>query len=480
MHENKKEDFGEGFIEKMDRYQKYMWYLSGGLILAVLIYFLGFYALKNAGADNIGSQPVKTSVILTSPSTDYLNLGTGLTGTLQSITMSLDSSVSNSVDVGIFCFNTASYNTACSGLPWSGGSYISFTPVSVIGGQQDVTFTMPSTIVFDPSKYYNIAIFSGSGPISGTVHFYGDSGLASGFQAYYFLNNTAPATTKILSFLPNSTVATTSPVTLSGTYYTGSDLGSSNPNIILSLQNNDVNLTGTDALRYVLDLGPMNQNVGLHSFATTTALRIGFYAGSAFLRGTDLLASGATNYVASLASNFVVGSTSFPVAVLGDYFPNETSTSTLKAQLAECDALSFPANVACYFGTVSKNIISYLFVPNPQAVADFKSLTVRNSLPFAYAYDAPVLMNDLLNSPSTSTDELAISLPGWGAGGATSSGANFLKLVHCRFITTPQIYFGGGFVSEISAEPINLYSVSTRLIILRARPSIMSKSCVFA
>lgn len=209
--------------------------------------------------------------------------------------------------------------------------------------------------------------------------------------------------TQILDWTPIATsTPTTTPTLISIEYYTGSDLGSTTPKLFVSLQNQD------EGIYTEIDFGFINTSEGVHSVSTTTTLTNGLYHFSKFIRANSY-------YYDTHASKFIVGSTSFP-DVANTYFPATTTTPTLTTGIAECEALAFPSNFACSVGTMFKNTMLILWSPSADSVEQFKSLntSLTEKFPFAYAYEAPELVETLFDSSQTATSTISVDVTGFG------------------------------------------------------------------
>jgi len=55
-----------------------------------------------------------------------------------------------------------------------------------------------------------------------------------------------------------------------------------------------------------------------------------------------------------------------------------------------------------------------MVAPASTTMQNFKSLTLENRFPFAYAYDIGAMRNDLFNAPDAGTTTIAVTVPGFG------------------------------------------------------------------
>jgi hypothetical protein len=87
-----------------------------------------------------------------------------------------------------------------------------------------------------------------------------------------------------------------------------------------------------------------------------------------------------------------------------------------------------PATCAMSFndGFDLGSCMTYLFRPSQQSVQRFQSLTLANSFPFAYAYEAPELSNALFLSSSTASTSISVETP---IGGMTFISQDLLTAV---------------------------------------------------
>lgn len=78
---------------------------------------------------------------------------------------------------------------------------------------------------------------------------------------------------------------------------------------------------------------------------------------------------------------------------------------------AECEAFEVLGVPIPDFACAIKQGIAWLFYPSEDSVTNFKSLTLRNSLPFSYAYDVGTLRDELFDSTETATSTVAVDTP---------------------------------------------------------------------
>jgi len=71
--------------------------------------------------------------------------------------------------------------------------------------------------------------------------------------------------------------------------------------------------------------------------------------------------------------------------------------------LGECTSL----DIGCYIS----NGLQYVFTPDPQVVAKFRSLTLASSSPFSYAYDMGVLREELFETSTTTQLSVVVPFP---------------------------------------------------------------------
>lgn len=105
-----------------------------------------------------------------------------------------------------------------------------------------------------------------------------------------------------------------------------------------------------------------------------------------------------TAWTSSLS--FALGTTT----VATSSFPNAPMT------IGDCSTF----DIACYI----KQAVMWLVVPTDDSITQFKSLTLEHSKPFSYAYDVPVLYDELFSGGATST-AVAVSVKGFGNGSST-------------------------------------------------------------
>lgn len=373
------------------------------------------------------------------------NLGTGISGTLTQVSWWINNNgnYGASTQVQIYIYSDSSYSSLVS---WREDSNTGWSSV----GLNSITLATPE--VFNSSYYYRIQVHKNSGG-SGSVLYGGSNSLISGFPATsnngfntgsgtMYLNliginfPTSNTSSYFVSWLPEATsTPTTTPTILSGVYYSGTKIASSSPTLGLYLLNQD---TGEN---WNFDLGPIATSTGTHTFSTTTpALSNGLYHYSLVFNDSP------NEYVAE-TSSFIINGTSFPAGQVSLYFPHASSTvpTSLTEGLSECEALSFPSNLACSLGTMFKNILLIIFSPSADSVDRFRSLadTLKVKAPFAYAYDMNDLRMELFNATENSTSSVSLSfkiIP--GAGTSTLEVFSKDKLASIPFSNTIKTVMG--------------------------------------
>jgi len=244
--------------------------------------------------------------------------------------------------------------------------------------------------------------------------------------------------TQIVSWSPIATsTPTTSPQTISITYFTDTDLGSSTPQMTIGLNNYDI------GKNIVLNLGLIATSTGTHTITSAPqTLQDGLWNLSMIIDGLPFYNSNMAK-----SSHFIINKTQIPSSNLNNYFPNSTSTQPLglTSGLSDCDSLGTVAQYACYFATMIKNVVYILVVPSQDSIDSFKGLSTALSTraPFAYAYDMNLMRKELFNSSLTASSTVAVSvkiIPGHAPSDITFLSQSMLSAV--PYAGTVKIFIG--------------------------------------
>jgi len=189
---------------------------------------------------------------------------------------------------------------------------------------------------------------------------------AGTFHAGTILSADSPVeygSSRILSINPPSSITPiSSPVTFSVDYYSFTDLGSSTPNLRLTLLNQDT------ADYSEIDLGPIDSSVGSHTLtSTSTVLKNGLYTLSAIFNNSP-------NVYVATSSQFIITATSFPQNSLNSYFYGST----------------FGTNTP----SLTTNLLSFINVP--------QLLSTR--VPFAYLFQFGSIVSAAVSSSSVASE----------------------------------------------------------------------------
>ncbi len=312
---------------------------------------------------------------------------TGISGTLKGVRVRLSKPVSGDNDLQIWrCTSSACSTFNILYVPcdpgdfsnWSTQCTNSNTNHHTVGTGEaeygwDFTYNYQSTgggggssngISLSAGSYYAIYLHSGT-----TTRFYGSSdansytnGSCSGYWScgsvsdlYFMLSDSyvppPPAQSAILSFLPAYSVTPIgTPTTISGTYSVGQDIGSSTPNLLISLLDTD----NGDYKEF--NFGVLS-TPGTYTYSTTTTLLDGRYHMS-------ILFDNSPNVYVATSSEFIVNKTVTPISSLSLYFPATSTPITITTGLSDCDSMLTASGIGCAVGTVFKNVLYLLFVPD--------------------------------------------------------------------------------------------------------------------
>jgi len=283
-------------------------------------------------------------------------------------------------------------------------------------------FTSGGGVPIPAGWYVKISFLYENVGVSTTHHFYGSaSDVFAGGNASYSSGGTQSGTVTDLYFstydvggappLQSGFITTSppyvvtpisSPVTVSGTYAVGPEVGSSTPNLLVTLLN-------TDNGEYKeLSFGLINPTPGLYSYSTTTNLSDGRYHMSS-------LWDNSPNVYVATSSEFIVNKTITPLSSLSLYFPATSTPITITTGLSECDSMLTASGIGCAVGTVFKNVLYLLFVPDTYTRLRFQEQynDLKYKAPWGYIF---LIYNDIsdystASTTSLSTANLAITFP---------------------------------------------------------------------
>ena len=281
-------------------------------------------------------------------------------------------------------FDTWQANTSASGVPIPAGWYVTIGFLYENVGVSTVHhFYGSSSNVFAPGD----ASFSSGGTQSGSItdlYFY-----------TYDVGGAPPLATQILTTNPPYVITPiTSPVTLSGTYAIGPDLGSSTPNLLITLLDTD----NGNYSEY--NFGLVNTTPGTYSYSTTTgALADGRYHMS-------VLFDNSPNVYVATSSEFIVNKTITPLSSLSLYFPATSTPVTITTGLSDCDSMLTASGIGCAVGTVFKNVLYLLFIPDTYTRLRFQEQynSFKYKAPWGYIF---LVSKDITGYSTASTTSLS-------------------------------------------------------------------------
>lgn len=223
-----------------------------------------------------------------------------------------------------------------------------------------------------------------------------DSGSISDlYFAIYDVGGAPPVATQILTTSPPYSITPiSSPVTLSGTYAIGPEVGSSTPNLLITLLDTD----NGNYSEY--NFGLINTTPSTYSYSTTTgALADGRYHMS-------VLFDNSPNVYVATSSEFIVNKTITPISSLSLYFPATSTPITITTGLSECDSMLTASGIGCAVGTVFKNVLYLLFVPDTYTRLRFQEQynDLKYKAPWGYIF---LIANDISGYSTASTTSLS-------------------------------------------------------------------------
>ncbi len=312
-------------------------------------------------------------------------------GTIVSTTLYLNNATSSGdVSVRLTCFN----NT------WSGDStgctveegVFSDTVVTSLNNPQEYTFTWAEPYIVQLGKVYVMEIISeiakasevyGKDTLNFTEQctFFGGSQDCTGTPFYVF-ESSFGGITSVIS--PTSTTYATNPITFSGLY---SNEG--------GFDRIDVELQAETQGAPVVLLEPIPQVTGsdiFFSFDRNLTFQ-GEYSGRIRLIDTT---SASTSFW-TILPNFVLGTSSV------------ATTSVLFSTPVALTCSTF--DLGCYI----KQAFVWLFYPEVEAIDQFKTLSIQDKFPFAYAYDMGNIREELFNASTTAITTVSVPFGTFGS-----------------------------------------------------------------
>jgi len=377
-------------------------------------------------------------------------LGTGLSGTIDHIRMQMTRTTYYGYTeprISIYCFTSSAYNTLCGGGGadvrdgYSTSTVIALEPFTGTHAVYDFTGFRNGlnggVLTFDPTKYYVMQIENGGGikvycnATTGSGLTSGGPGLNNCLQLYYIIYDNNRLTdgddsSYVVSTLPSCTPtsgqfacdvasATTSPVTIGGSWHIG-NVDATRGAVQVTITLTDLNIFQILPLDGQTTTFYQSYNsAGNYASSSRVTLPNGNYA----VRVRINHATGAVYQ----QSSFIVGSST----VVGN--ARSKSLSEFNAFVSELSATTTDGYaLECALWNISSgsfhSCLAYLFVPNTESVAQNLiglGALVRYMPPWGYGF----LMADYLSAGTTSASTsglptAVITLPaGYPGAGAT-------------------------------------------------------------
>ena len=385
--------------------KKYIYY-SSLFLLSLLFLPAGAHAMT------LGSQTDSSAYVQVNANsgTTYQDLGTNLVGYMGSIDVIMGGYMINNTRYRVhICPNTESAATCIgdmSNVKYSGSWALNSTPthypttfspaVLLTGKRVAIYFYAPGN--GETQKVYGSATdkwadgacyhYTGGGACSGVSDIF--FSITDGYPDYYKSQITGITP-------PNVGTPITSPVTLTVNYFVGNEVGSSTPTLGMSLKNVE---DGTmNWLMY--NFGAIPTTPGNYSVSTTTTvLTDGLYQWSVWWDDSP-------NVYVATSSRFVINRTSLPLSTLEIYFPaTSTPQVSITSGLSDCDSMLTASGIGCAVGTVFKNALYLLFVPDTYTRLRFQEqyATFKYKAPWGYIF---LVSKDITGYSTASTTSLS-------------------------------------------------------------------------
>lgn len=184
----------------------------------------------------------------------------------------------------------------------------------------------------------------------------------------------------------DSFIYANNPIVFSGTY-----TNSQYSEIVISLENTSVNQS---LVPIVIPLPPLS---GVDQpFSVNRNLP---FSGAYTIQGRLWDPANATGTAWTSPISFVLGTTATT---------STTTQSNLPGSPTPLDCSTF--DIGCYI----KNALVWAFWPSPESVDQYSSITLRNSFPFSYGYEAVDLINLLANPEENASTTVSATIEGFG------------------------------------------------------------------
>jgi hypothetical protein len=339
--------------------------------------------------------------------TTYQDLGTNLVGYMGSMDVIMSGYMINNMRYRVhICPNSENAATCIgdmSNVKYSNSWPVSSTPthfvtvwspaVSVTGKRVAIYFYAPGN--GETQKIHGATTDKWA---DGACYHYTGGGACSGISDIYFaMTDGYPdyIGSQITSFLPAySATPITSPVTLSGSYYIDRDIASSTPSLLITLLDTD----NGNYSEYHFGLVPTAS--GNYNYSTTTgSLADGRYHMSIMFEDSP-------NVYVATSSEFIINRTITPPSSLSLYFPATSTPVTITTGLSDCDSMLTASGIGCAVGTVFKNVIYLLFVPDTYTRLRFQEQynDLKYKAPWGYVF---LVANDISGYSTASTTSLS-------------------------------------------------------------------------
>ncbi len=382
---------------------KKYYYYSFIFLMSLLFLPAGTYAMTlGAQTDSSGYVQVNAN-----SGTTYQDLGTNLVGNMGAVDVIMSGYMINNTRYRVHICPSSENAATCIGdmsnVKYSNSWALNSTPthlittwspaVSVTGKRVTIYFYAPGN--GETQKVHGSPTDKWA---DGACYHYTGGGACSGISDIYFaVTDGYPSYigTQITSYLPAYTVTPiSSPVTLSGSYYIDSDIGSSTPNLLITLLDTD----NGNYSEY--NFGTVPTVSGNYTYSTTTgALADGRYHMS-------ILFDNSPNVYVATSSEFIVNKTITPLSSLSLYFPATSTPITITTGLSDCDSMLTASGIGCAVGTVFKNVIYLLFVPDMYTRLRFQEQynDLKYKAPWGYIF---LIANDISGYSTASTTSLS-------------------------------------------------------------------------
>ena len=415
--------------------KKYPFTLAyGGFICTLLILSTPFFA----SATVLYSQTTKdTSFSVGSVSSRYQYLGTGLNGTVGTITVNLSSTGAPSplsVSMQLICHNSeahalASPATAECTSSGAGESPENGTPQVVNGGgQTEITLALSTPFPLNPAKYYLLYVNSSTSNklMWGTAsnlypagHCFSSTGTCGTVLDIYFIldDGNSDFTTGIRTVTPagGSTIATSTAATFGATGYVNAD--DYETGMFVQIQyalysNSQTSVANPSALFTTLTF-PLTSS-GLFNVSTTSpATRGGQYTMQTQIRKASLLNNVINFFGFSQFANLGITTATSTKFVANQLNGFDVFTASTTASVTAYLASSTLSLAACSSWTSFSlgDCLNLMFVPQlapiSEALADFKN-GFLSYVPWGYVTRFAVILS---GTATTTLPAIAITVP---------------------------------------------------------------------